>query len=64
MELKFKTDAEDMSTTEPYYDLFDGGYIKPEDLLEEEDAKRVNEAVALIQQFFDEAEEKELIVFF
>ena len=37
---------------EPYYDLFDGGYIKPEKLLDsEEDIKKINDAVKVIEDF-------------
>ena len=46
---------------EPYYDLFDGGYIKPENILQAEDAKRVNDAVALISLFLAEANDEQHI---
>lgn len=61
MSLKFKQDAEPVFTSETYYDLFDGGYIQPYELLEPEDATRVMNAVRLVQQFLDEAEEAELL---
>lgn len=41
-------------TTVFYYDLFLGGYIKPEIYLENEsDAEKVNEAIATIREFYE-----------
>lgn len=40
-------------TDDPHYDLFIGGYIKPEDYLVQVDANRVRSAMALIDEFFD-----------
>ena len=58
----FKSIKEPIRTSEPYYDLFDGGYIKPEKLLKHKDeAKKVNEAVALVKRFLEDAEEFGLI---
>ena len=59
--MKFKENAEPVFTSEPHYDLMVGGYIKPEDLLEADDAAKVNEALKLVNQFMDEAEEAGLI---
>jgi hypothetical protein len=39
------------ATADFYYDLFDGGYIKPEHFIDEESAHKVNEAMELIRQF-------------
>ena len=61
MALNFKDGAEPVSSSEPHYDLFDGGYISPNKLLEPEDAERVNDAVALIHQFLEEAEDNGLL---
>jgi hypothetical protein len=48
-----------ISTSEFWYDLFDGGYIDPENLLEsEEDVKQVRRAMQVLQQFYNEAEEQ------
>lgn len=58
MSLIFKKDAKTVYTSEPWYDLVDGGYIKPDDMLEEKDAKRVKEAIKLLEQFLSEAEYK------
>jgi len=59
--MKIKKDASPVSTSEPYYDLFEGGYIKPDELLEAEDAGRVKAAVNLITSFFAELEDAGLI---
>ena len=57
MTLKFKpAPPEPMFTTEPHYDLFDGGYISPSAMLEEKDAARVRSAVDLVEEFLSEAE--------
>ena len=61
MGFKFRKDAEPICTSEFHYDLFTGGYINPEDILEPEDAKAVNEAIALINAFEYEAERKGLL---
>lgn len=49
--MKFKKDAEPVSTMDFWYDLTDGGYIDPDDLLEPEDAKKVKDAIAVISEF-------------
>jgi hypothetical protein len=59
--LKFKKDYEQVGTDDFWYDLTRGGYIKPKDFLEEEDAKRVKAAVDLLRQFEDEAAELDII---
>jgi len=56
MKFKFKKNASVVST-EPHYDLFSGGYIKPEALLaDEEQAAKVRDAVETVRQFLDQAE--------
>ena len=55
--MKFKKDAKKVFTTDTYYDLFDGGYIDPEDMLEKDHGKIVREAMGIITQFLEEAEE-------
>lgn len=53
---KFKTLDEPVFSDDLYYDLTDG-YIKPEDMLEnQEDIDKVNEAIETIKQFLDEAQ--------
>lgn len=50
--LKFKKDAETMPLTDDFwYMLTGGGYCRPEDFLEESDARRVREAIKLIAQY-------------
>jgi hypothetical protein len=56
--MKFKDGAE-IITSEFWYDVFDGGYIKPDDLLEDEElADEVNEAILLLRKFQLEAEKQ------
>lgn len=64
VELKFKEDAESVVTSEFHYDLFDGGYIDPENFLEPEDAARVRAAIQLIQQFQDAMEINDLLDYY
>ncbi len=45
-----------------YYDLFHGGYIKPENLLEGEDLKRVQDAIKTINEFNRELEEQGILI--
>ena len=55
--MKIKNNAK-IETSDFYYDLFDGGYIKPEEVLEsEEDIKRVQEALGVINTFKESVEE-------
>jgi hypothetical protein len=52
--MKFKEDMEVVPSSEPYYDFFLGGYLEPENFLEnEEDIEKVNEARNLIQEYLD-----------
>lgn len=52
MKLQLKTgELETASTSDFYYDLFLGGYIEPEDYLEEVSAKKVREAINIINQY-------------
>lgn len=63
--MKFKNLNEDdvVWTNDLYYDLFDGGYINPEDLLEnKEEIDKVKQAILTINEFLDGAIDKELIV--
>jgi hypothetical protein len=46
-----------VSTNDFWYDLTDGGYLKPEEILESElDIKRVKDAIELIRDFQDSCE--------
>lgn len=54
---------EPVFTTEPFYDLFLGGYIRPEELLvEKEDIKKVNEAIEIVETFMDNIKDKGLLI--
>ena len=49
----------EISTQDFWYDLTDGGYLKPEETCEhQEDAQKVNEAIKVIEDFRDSCEEK------
>ena len=53
--MKFKKDVKIYSDNF-WYDLFEGGYIKPEKLLKnQKDIKKVNLAIATLKQFSNEA---------
>lgn len=55
---RFKKRAK-FSTDEVYYDLFDGGDLRPEDILRDpEDALRVRAAVIVVRTFLEDAEEE------
>lgn len=48
-----------VSTGEFYYDLTKGGYLRPEEICEDlEDAKKVNEAIKVIEEFEKSCEDQ------
>jgi len=48
-----------ISTSEFWYDLTQGGYIKTEEICEHlEDSKKVNEAIAIVREFEESCEEQ------
>jgi len=56
--MKLKKDL-DISTQDFFYDLFAGGYIKPEEICEnKEDVKRIEEAIEVLEDFKDSCEEQ------
>ena len=60
---KFKKDAEPVTSDDFWYDLTDGGYIKPELLLEEiEQIHELEKAIKTIRSFEMEAEEEGLLI--
>jgi len=62
MELRLKqASLSTASTDDFYYDLFLGGYFKPEKFLDEESAKKVKEAINIINQYENLLVENELI---
>ena len=62
MKLKLKqASLPTVSTDDFYYDLFLGGYFKPEKFLDEESAKKVQEAIDIINEYENLLVENELI---
>jgi hypothetical protein len=58
----FKKIKEPLHTDDFWYDLFHGGYIKPENLLQnKDDVAKIKDAMQLLLQFKEELEEKEII---
>lgn len=55
MTMKFKPKPEEpVYTSELYYDLFEGGYIQPDEMLEHEgDWQEVYDAMVVINTFID-----------
>lgn len=50
--LKFKTNADPMGLSEDFfYMISGGGWCKPEDFLENDDARKVREAIEIIEQY-------------
>lgn len=59
--MKWKIDAE-IITSDFWYDITDGGYINPCDLLEnDDDVKRVEEAIKILLEFKNSAENNNII---
>jgi hypothetical protein len=59
--MEFKKGAK-IETSDFYYDLFDGGYIKPDKLLKSKsDVERVKDAIKTIEDFKDSAESNDVI---
>jgi hypothetical protein len=51
-DLKFKKDAEPIGISEDFFYMISvGGWCKPENFLEEDDAKKVREAINIIKQY-------------
>lgn len=62
MKFKFKPHLEAIFTSEPHYDLIVSGSIDPEDLLiDEHQADAVLDAIDLITEFLEAAEQAEII---
>ena len=56
IEFEFKEDCEEVFSDDPWYDLTDGGYIKPEDMLSNpEQLDKLNQAIRIVQDFFEQA---------
>lgn len=63
--LKLRKDISDetkeQATSDFWYDMFEGGYIKPENYLVEADVEKVREARKLLREFRALVEDNELI---
>lgn len=56
--MKIKKNLE-VRCTDFWYDLFDGGYLKPEEICaDKKDAEKVLEAIAIIEEFRNSCEEQ------
>lgn len=56
--MKIKDGCE-VCSSEFWYDLTDGGYLNPDEILENQnDAKRVKEAIAVIKEFEESCNEQ------
>lgn len=57
--LKFKKDAEPQAITEDFFYMINqGGWLAPEKYLEDEDAKKVREAINLISKYEEQGTEE------
>jgi len=64
MSMKIKTDIDITTSSDMWYDLFDGGYIDPQVALEEfEDSERVLEAMNTVREFLQAYEDSGKLVF-
>lgn len=60
---KFNPSTEPVYSSEEWYDLTDGGYIKPEELLvDPKQVEELQEAIRIVRNFLDEAIDKNLII--
>lgn len=56
--MKFKKLDEPVVSSDLYYDLFEGGYLEPKNLLKDKkDVKAVEDAIALVKKYLEEAQE-------
>lgn len=59
--MEFKKNAK-IKTDDFFYDLFLGGYIKPADILVNDvDIQSVENAISVIREFYDDADEANII---
>ena len=63
MEWKFKKDAEKQGSSDGFwYDLTSGGYIKPEEVLEDEkQLEKLNNAIDIVLSFEKSLEKADLL---
>jgi hypothetical protein len=61
MRFEFKKDAE-VSTSDFWYDMTAGGYIKPEEILANpEQVKAVQDAIKTLKAFYDQMEDNDIL---
>ena len=59
--MEFKKNSK-ITTDDFFYDLFLGGYIKPADILVNDvDIQSVENAISVIREFYDDADEANII---
>lgn len=52
MEFKFKDDVQSIECDDFWYDITDGGYLDPSEVLEDPDQiKQLNDAISLVYEF-------------
>jgi len=51
---------ESVATSDFWYDLFDGGYIEPEDFLDEKSAEKVSKAMDTLREYQNLLENNDL----
>lgn len=57
--MKIKENLQEVQTSDFWYDLSTGGYLDPEKLCEnEEDAKKVREAILVVEEYENSLEEQ------
>ena len=62
MYFDFVQGLDTVHTSDPYYDLFEGGYIDPSVMLKDKtQAQSVEEALQLLADFLEQAEEEGLL---
>lgn len=59
--MKFFKNLPTIASDDIYYDIFQSGVIKPSLMLEQEDAKRVNQSIEIINDFINAAIENEIL---
>lgn len=58
--MKLKEDLVLVELDDIYYDVFDGGYLKPDRVLQDqEDIDRVNEAIEVMEEYFEFLQENQ-----
>jgi len=61
--MEFKENVELIVHNDFWYDITIGGYIKPRELLKnEEDIKRVEDAIKVLEEFNKSAEESGIVI--